>query len=318
MILWNFNYPVFFIFTFILILGWFLLWQIYLIQKNIFSFLFLIFSFLFLIINIFEIKWWYNNSIDNIEWWKVVFVLDVSKSMSVEDVVSDRNDLSRIEASKNIIKNYISSYANNNYWLMIFAWETQEVLPFTGDASIFNTVLFWVNNSNISKFWTNLNSVFMSLENYFVSDEDWWLVVIFSDLWDEEIKINEEQLKILKDKAIKILLVWVGSEKWWKIPDWSDFFWRKIYKTYNWQTVVSSLNISELKTLSSKYEIDNVIVDNINDFKKMEQKITKNIEKIDIEKHVSNRTNLTRLFVFISAIFFIIFLIFDYFKWKKT
>jgi len=46
----------------------------------------------------------------------------------------------------------------------------------------------------------------------------------------------------------------------------------------------------------------------------MEQKITKNIEKIDIEKHVSNRTNLTRLFVFISAIFFIIFLIFDYFK----
>jgi len=256
MVFLNFNYITIIFFTLIIILWWVFLRWIYKKQKNKLSVIFLFISLLFLSINIFEIKWWYNNKINEVEWWKVVFVLDVSKSMDVEDIL--------------------------------------------------------VNN-----FWTNINSVFDSLENYFISDNDWWLAVIFSDLWDEKIDVNLEYLDTLKGKWIKVLLVWVGSEKWWKIPDWNDFFWRKIYKTYNGQEVVSKLNISELESISKKFDIDSIILENINDFSKISDYITKNINLIDLEKHSYNRTDLTRFFIFVSLIFFILFLYTDNFIWRR-
>jgi hypothetical protein len=173
MIFWNFNYLTLFLFLVLLIIWSIILRLIYFKQKNKFSVIFLFISLIFLLINIFEIKWWYKNSIENVEWGKIVFVVDVSSSMDVQDIQDNRTFFSRLWASKEIIKKYIIKYINNNYGLMIFAWETMEVLPFTNDVDIYNTVLFWINNTNISKLWTNLDSVFSSLENYFVSEKDW-------------------------------------------------------------------------------------------------------------------------------------------------
>lgn len=286
-------------------------------QKNKLSVLFLALSLFFILINIFDIYWWLKKWTENIEWWKVVFVLDVSTSMDVQDVKNNNNFISRLWASKDLIQSYISKYINNNYGLMIFAWETVEVLPFTNDADIFNTILFWVNNTNISKVWTNLDSVFSSLENYFVSENDWWLVVIFSDLWDEKITIDKNQLELLKSKWIKILLVWVGSENWWRIPIWKDFFWMDVYKVYNGREVVSKLNISGLKNISQKYNIDNIILNDMKDFDSISNYITKNISLIDIEKSIYNRLNLTHTFIFISFLFFILFLYTENLAWKR-
>jgi Ca-activated chloride channel family protein len=316
MIFWNLNFSTIIIFILLFIIWIVFLFLIYRKSNN--KWIILLFlSFLFLIINIFEIKWWFNENIEKIEWWNIVFILDVSKSMNSLDIKNNNKYFSRLNTSKDLIKNYISKNSNNNYWLIIFAWEALEVLPFTSYFDIFNTILFWINNSNISKSWTNLNSVFDSLENYFVWNNIWWLAVIFTDGWDEKISINDEQLLSLKNKWVKIILVWVGSEKWAEIPIWKDLFWMDIYKLYNWEKVITKLNNNELNNISKNNNIDYIVLDNINDFDKINSYITKNINLIDIEKSINYRLDLTRIMILISFIFFILFLIFENIIWRK-
>ncbi|MFK7780637.1 MAG: VWA domain-containing protein [Candidatus Gracilibacteria bacterium] len=291
--------------------------SLYLKQKNKYSILFLLISLFFLLINIFEIKGGYKKGAEDIEGGKIVFVLDVSKSMKVQDIQNDKNIFSRIRTSKDIIKKYIINNINNDYGLIIFAGEALEVLPFTNDVDIFNTILFGINESNISKFGTNINSIFSSLKNYFISEKDGGLVVIFSDLGDEEIDINKEQLENLKNKGVKILLVGVATEKGGKIPVGKDFFGRDIYKIYNYEEVVSKLNIIELKRISKKYNIDSIVLDNMNDFEIINNYITKNINLIDLERSINNRVDLTRIFILISFLSFILFLYTENFVGKR-
>ena len=265
MIFWNLHFTSLITFIIIFILWLFLFWLIYK-NQNKKSLILLFISFLFLIINIFEIKWWYNNKIENVDWWKIVFALDVSKSMLSEDIKNKSNLISRFEASKWLIDNFIQKYTNNLYWLIVFAWESLEVLPFTNDSWVFKTVLYWVNNWNVSKNWTNLNSVFSSLETYFSWEMNWWLAVIFTDWWDEDISISTDLINSLKNDWIKILLVWVWTTSWTKIPDWSDFFWRKVYKQFLWKDVISKLNSKVLSNISTKNNIDYISINNISDF----------------------------------------------------
>lgn len=275
-------------------------------------------SYFLLIINIFNIRGWYDISSQTYEWWKVVFVLDVSKSMNTYDIVENDMWVSRIDMAKTVIYNYILEHLENQYGLMIFAWEALEILPFTNDASVFKTILYGISNSNISKNGTDLNSVFLSLQNYFISDEEWWLVVIMTDGWDEEIDIDSELMKQLQEKNIQIILLWVGSERWWKIPIGKDFFWNMIYKTYNGEEVVSQLNESELKNIASKYDLDYMSLSNQNDVKEIEKYISKNISYISMEKWLESRYDFTRLIVLFSFIFFILFLIIDrWIIWKN-
>ena len=316
MIFWNFNTLSLIVFSSLFLIWWIFLFRLIIKWKKL-SILFLLLSFLLVILNIFEIKWWFNENIEKIEWWNIVFVLDISKSMNSLDIRNDSMISSRLDISKNLIYDFISKSIYNNYGLIIFAWESLEVLPFTSDIDVFSTILFWVNSSNISKFWTDLNSVFYSLENYFIWNDFWWLAVIFTDWWDDVININKQQLLSLKNKWIKIILVWVGSNKWIWIPVWKDFFWRDIYKTYNWKKVITKLNYDELNKVSDINNIDYIVLDDVADFNKINSYITKNINLIDLEKSMIYRYDLTRIMILISLLFFILFIIFENFSWRK-
>jgi len=278
--------------------------------------IFLFFSFFFLIINLFEIKWWYNTKLENIKWWKIVFVLDVSKSMNVLDIWGDNIKISRLNTSKWLIEEFIKN-TDNTYWLIVFAWEALEMLPFTSDIWIFKTVLYWLSNNNISKYWTNLNSVFESLLSYFSSNNDWWLAVIFTDGWDEYIDTSSDLIESLNNKWVKIVLIWVWTKQWWKIPVWKDFFGKNIYKIYNNKIVISKLNNKELTNISTKYNIDYINISNKNDIKKVNDIITKNINKVNMEKNINFRVDYTRLFIFISFLFFLTYLITVNISWRK-
>lgn len=317
MVFWNLNNLTVFIFIVLLILWGFFIFSIYKKENIRINMIILFFSFFFLIINIFVIKWGLNSDKKIIKWWKIVFVLDVSKSMNAIDIESDNIISSRFEISKEIINSYISKYIENNYGLIIFAWEALETLPFTNDIWVFKTVLYWVNNSNVSKYWTNLNSVFNSLHNYFIPEEGWWLAVIFTDWWDEDINISSELIESLSEKWVNILIVWIWSEKWAKINIWTDFFWRAIYKTYNWDTVITKLNNKVLKKISSKFDIWYIEIDNIDEISKIYTFITKNINQVNLKKNINYRVDFTRLFAFISFSLFIIYLFLINLSWRK-
>ena len=314
MIFWNLNNLSILIFI-ILLLLW-LFFSLLLFKREKLKVLFIFFSYLFLIINIFEFKWWYNTQIYNIEWWKVVFVLDVSKSMNVLDIDYNNVDKSRIATSKYLIEEYITN-SNNQYWLMVFAWSALEMLPFTSDLWIFKTVLSWLSNNNINKYWTNLNSVIELLHYYFINDLDGWLAVIFTDWWDDTINISKDLLNSLTEKNVKILIVWIWSLEWWYIPEWVDFFWKQLYKTYKNKIITSKLNNIELENISSEHDFDYLKISNKSDFNKIDEIINKNINKVNIEKNIDYRIDYTRFLVFISFIFFIIYLISINIPWRK-
>lgn len=317
MIFSNINNLTLTIFILILFLWAYFLYRIYKKNNNKISNFLLFFSLFFILINIFEIKWWLKSKVENIEWWKIVFVLDISKSMNSIDWINNNVSISRLELWKKIVDSYISENLNNNYWLIIFAWESLEVIPFTNDFSIFKTILYSINNTSISKNWTNLNTVFDSLNNFFIGDKEWWLVVILTDWWDEKIDISNEKLKKIIDKWVKISIVWIGSENWAKIPIWNDLSWKIIYKTFKWQDVVTKLNKQELESVSNEHHFEYTDISNFDNFSKINEFITKNINLLSMKKNIDYRTDYTRLFILISFIFFILFLIFDNFIWIK-
>jgi len=317
MILQNLNYITIIVFIILLFLWGAILWWLYKRNNNKISIIFLLLSFLFLIINIFDIRWWFKDEFKEVKWWNVVFVMDVSKSMYAKDIRHEDIFSSRLNWTKDFIKNYISNYTNNKYGLMIFAWDAAEILPFTDDISIFNTVLYSLDDKNIWKTWTDFNSVFLSLTNYFSEDKDWWLVVILSDLWDEKIDYNKKLIEDFKSRNINFVIIWVGTTKWARIPVWKDFFWWDLYKKYNWKEVITKLNDTELKRMWTDLGIDYIHLNNYSNFDNIISNINKSVNLLDIEKSLNSRITYTREFIFISFIFFILYFISDSVLWQR-
>ncbi len=298
-----------------------LLWIIFIViymyfiyknNKDLKANLFLSISWLLVLINILWIK---TNLVENKAtnvWWRILFVLDLSKSMETLDVWDSRLDL-----SKQIISDFIIENSQNKNALMGFAWEVIEVLPFTDNSSIFVKILNWLDNNNIWVNWTNLTQVFEKAYNYF-KEEEAWTIVVFTDWWDEEINIDNNIIKSLKNRNINILIVWVWTEKWWYIPDWIDVWWNINYKIYNWQRVVSKLNENELSKFGIYDNISYVNLDAIKDFNNIENKINKLVIEDVLTNNEANYLYLTRFIIFFAFISFLLFLVFDNkLIWKK-
>jgi hypothetical protein len=61
------------------------------------------------------------NSQKEVNQSSILFILDVSKSMDAQDVYDADKSISRLNASKNFIKEFIKKHPNNEFSLQIFA-----------------------------------------------------------------------------------------------------------------------------------------------------------------------------------------------------
>ncbi len=318
MVFWNLNFTSITIVVVLLIVWLLIFWWLYKRSKKLLPNIFLALSYIFLIVNIFDIRWWFEKDSKDVKWWKVVFVMDVSKSMEAKDIIAKNNlKASRLDTTKELIKQYIWKYVNNKYGLMIFSWEAVEILPFTQDSSIFDTILYWLDHKNIFKSGTNLSWVFVSLTSYFKDYTEGGLVIILSDWWDEKIDYNNDQILDLKKKWVNIVLVWVWTKSWAKIPEWKDFFWKDIHKTYQWKEVITSLNDKEFQRVSKDLDIEYFSLNNISNFDKLIDKINKQVVLKDQKKSFNSRISYTREIILISLIFFILFFISDILLWQR-
>lgn len=316
MFLSNYNNNTLLIFIILFIIWLVLLFLIYKQNKKLISTILLFLSLFFVIINIFEIKWWYDTKIEKIKWWKIVFVLDVSKSMDTIDVKKDYAQVSRLTLSKWIIENFIIKNIND-YWLLLFAWDSLETIPFTNDIWIFTTILNWVTTDSVFVKWTNLNKVFENLNTFFTPENDIWLVVLLTDWWEEQLSIDNKLLDNLQSKWIEFLIIWVWTTWWSRIPIWFDYNWTQLYKTYKWLELVSKLNKNELKRISNKYNFSYVDISDFSNYSNIESLINEYLKKVEISKNISYRVDYTRFFIMFSFIFFILFLLSDNFLWRR-
>ncbi len=241
------------------------------------------------------------------EWTNIVFVLDVSKSMNALDFSEWNSIFSRLIAAKNFIADFISKNQWNRYSLVVFAWDTQRVLPFTSDAELFVTMLSAIDENNVSKQGTNLVGALKDWFKNFTVDNDFWSLVLISD-WSDEKSINLSELRDLKNDKIKLLVVWVWTTAWANIPIWQDPFWQIMYKTYGGQKVVTKLNESSLKEVANYFSWDYYNLDKLSKTENLES-LLKDVSKKAIITNKENYVDLTRYFVILSFLFFLIYLI---------
>jgi len=317
----NFSGITFFIFLVLLLFSIFLFRYFYIsktkekllktnYKKNLFteklSFVFLFISIIIMLFSLFKPAYYIKNTIE-LKSANIVFLLDVSKSMKAMDYKYDWKYISRLDFAKKSISSYVIANPNNKYSLVIFAWESVSVSPLTSNLESFLIFLSWVDEENLSIQGTNIEEAIKDAISRFTDENQNKNIVMISDFWDENIDFDLDEIqKSQKQKDINFNFIWVWTKTWAYIPEQVDVFWRVIYKRYNWERVITKLNISNMKSISSKLNSNNLVLktddklSNILDIKK----------ENTIEKKDSGYTDLSRYLWFISLFFFILHLVF--------
>jgi Ca-activated chloride channel family protein len=215
------------------------------------SYIFLLFS-VSISIFMFMIAYFENNKNNNENKipskTNIMFVLDVSKSMNTIDVKYNRKITTRLNLAKQAIKNYVLKHPNYKYWLVIFAWQAQTILPLTNDKNIFLDFLEWVDYRNLTKQWTNFSQAIKFAIDRFKPYKWNKYLVIISDWWDPW---DYKWIDLSFPKDIQAFVFGIWSKIWWKIFLWTDDFWEPIFQRYRWNYVITKLNESNLKKLAN-------------------------------------------------------------------
>ena len=217
----------------------------------------------------------------NKNWIDIVLVLDISKSMEAVDLSP-----TRIEKSKQVLENFISSQKTNRLWLVIFSWAPFLWIPLTFDYDILKQsiknlttdALSW--NTRVLDWTAIWDSLLLSkslFENDWKNLEREKAIIILTD-WDANKGADPVLVsKLLKDENIKIYSVWIWGKDWSYIERNNWFFSQKI--------PIPPLNSSSLKEISKNtgwYYFnwsDDEAMENI--FEKLEE-----LEKNDIEVEI--------------------------------
>jgi len=284
---------------------------------------FFYFKYLLLLISLFYLMIWLHITQvkDNTSTNKNLFVIDISKSMLVEDINFNWNKISRLQATKNIISNIVSnSDFNWSYSIEVFANKSLWLLPFTNDKDIFKTFLDWINEWKINSQGTNFQEMLKWINNR-IFDKSKTNVYIFTDWWDKD-DLNTElfqwiYINNLKNLYNNYFVYWIWSEKWWMIFEWIDIFWNNIYKKFNWENLILKLNIENINKMNNilwgkKYTIDNLDNFVLSNSKDKIFRFFSNIDYIDVKWFIFFIIFLL-LFLFEEKIYNLIFV-----KWQKN
>ena len=177
---------------------------------------------------------------------QVVFLLDVSNSMNVEDVFYNWIQTSRLNAAKKFIKDYVNKNNNTKVWVIVFSETANFFLPPTQDKDNLITYIDTITTKSMLWQWTNIAN---AIDFFIKNTQKWTLWVILSDFGNEQ-DYNQQLDKLLKidPKDHYIIAIWVWSEKWWPVKDSS---WNYIYKDY--KTVYDKLNLKYLNKVANLF-----------------------------------------------------------------
>ncbi len=285
------------------------------------KYIFLLLSIIIILFWIFWVRYWEKKVKTKAKWIDTMFVLDVSKSMNVADIKDSNYAYTRLDIVKEAIAKYVSEHKQDRFWLVIFAWDAISTIPLTTDHDLFLTMLKWVDYRNLTVQGSNFSKAIKLWINRFTWDKDRSKSLVFiSDWWDFWDNTN---LNIKIPKNITYFVVWVGTNKGWRIIKARDDFGRFIYQRYKWQYVISRLNSDNLEKIANQLNWNYFKLKDAYDLKKLNNKLDK-LQKTVLEKTVSwELWNFWRSLTMFSFIFFILFLIFYIFPnkleklWKK-
>ena len=179
----------------------------------------------------------------------VVFALDISKSMLVEDVSP-----SRLIKAKKIISSVIGDLVSDRLGLIVYAGDAQPRVPLTFNYSHTKLLLESADTDIVSSQGTDIGSVFSLSKKFFTNKEDSdkrnQILFIVSDGEDHEGSYKSKIEDLVKNHNVVISAINIGTSSGGPIPIRSS---KGIsYKKDNQQnTVISKSNSSTLKEIVS-------------------------------------------------------------------
>ncbi len=278
------------------------------------KYIFLLLSLITISFWLFGIKYWEKSEKQKVNWVDIAFVVDVSKSMNALDFKDWQYSVSRLDFTKALIANYIWKNPENRYWLVIFAWDAISSSPLTTDHSTFLTFLQNVDYKNLNKQWTNLEKAVELWISRLFSKKDEnnraKILILLSDWWDSDTEVDFDYISSqIKWKNISSFVVGIWKTSWAKIPDGQGWWWNIIYQRYKWKEVITKLNSSLLKKLTSSVSWNYIKADQISDLETV-QKAIWNLEKKAIEVAGGiNKKDAGRILGIISLFFLLLYLL---------
>ncbi len=281
------------------------------------KFIFLFLSLFIILFWIFWIKFWEKIVKTKSKWIDVMFVLDVSKSMNVADIRDSNYSYTRLDVAKEAIWNYVVNHKQDRFWLIIFAWDAISTIPLTTDHDLFLTFLKWVDYRNLVKQWSNFTKALKMWTRRFIWDKDRSKALVFiSDWWDKDDFVDVNSIKSLKRDDISYVVVWVWTEKWWRIITWRSVFWDIKYQKYKWKYVISKLNKNALEKIAKSLDANFLIIKKAWDLMRINNFLKKLEKKVFLKNNNKELMNFWRSLTIFSLIFFLFFLFFYLFENK--
>ncbi len=277
--------------------------------------IYLLWSIVFLILSLFGFWWRKENISQEVSSADIMIMLDVSKSMEVIDAdVGNAGDIadSRLLKTKQYIDKLIFALPNNRYGIWIFAWESVGIVPLTSDTHLVSTMLWWVDRRNITKQWTDIQEALLfAFDRY---DTPWWVLILFSDGWEDQIILDEQVKDIVTEQEIQVIVVGVGDESWGPIPWWSTVLGEAKRKIYNGEIVISTPNREWLQDVAQQlwwsfFELDSPDL----------MEYVTNLPWTQITQDIKIESSIYRWYVAWSLLLFLAYLLFPLRgSWKEN
>ena len=175
----------------------------------------------------------------------VIFLIDVSNSMNVQDV-----EPNRLDEAKNIIINTMNKMRNDKVGMVVFAGEATSIMPLTTDFTAAEAYIGAVETSIVkiqgTDFLLGMTAVAEKFKNVSKGSRK---VVLLSDGEDNEGN-DKAAIKLAKREGISVITVGIGTEEGAPIPEYV-FGQLMGYKTdLNGQTVISKRQRNSLENIA--------------------------------------------------------------------
>lgn len=238
----------------------------------------------------------------------LVFTVDVSKSMEALDFSQKQQLVSRLDATKYLIRSFAERRPSDRLGLVEFAGESFVASPLTLDHTIFLNFLNHISSADLGKQGTNLaDALEVSLSRLEVQapDERGKAILLFSDGEETLSGDAEKMAKMAKEKGIPIFTVGVGSEKGVPIPEGRDAFGNIVYKRWKGEIVLSKLNSDPLRRIADMTGGEYFHAEKFSDLAPLAEEIDALPKKILGEEAVSPQKEQYSWFAFLGLLLFL-------------
>jgi len=238
----------------------------------------------------------------------IMLVLDVSFSMTAEDLKPNR-----LDAAKEIIDNFLKKLKNDRVWFVVFAWKPFTSLPLNFDYKISQKIL---NNTTVDSInqrvswlqWTAIWDALIFAGDNFNESEREKIIILLTDgtanAWvDPEISVSFLNQKYKWDNKIKIYTIWI-----WKNEE--TFISIKNVMWFTQKVAIEWVDEETLKQIAKLSNWKYYRAENKESLREIFDNISE-LEKTDIEiDSITEIKAISKYFIYLLLLIFTIYMLY--------